>query len=392
MLDVSICRKGDEHAFAAFCDGFAERRPGRRFGRFDVRGDEAVLRSDGGGTRIFWIYAGEGEVFLPSGFRTTEGDGRPLPDAYSAEPMAPRLREAVDILSGALERIAPAAQPAVQVILSRVLGDVCIGDFANELWKLEHTAKPWTVDARAFDALQTLFLIYRECGYSVKSIGSFEPVMAGDQLAVQGDATLRVRGRFSCLTFACDGPAMRPIPPAMRLRYLKDTSGGCNFDFDPFRRLPLTWFVNLPGESNDGVNSVNSHVVNIAKETSPTHFHPPAAIGGGDPQDEAYLVLDPASYGLKTYGREARLVTYPDLRELSRFEEHPIAPGDFVYIPAGTGHRGIDAFVNVITVPGFKPHNEYYIDADVQEATRGLGPCNESLAGLKNYGRIEDLL
>ena len=48
--------------------------------------------------------------------------------------------------------------------------------------------------------------------------------------------------------------------------------------------------------------------------------------------------------------------------------------------------------VNVITVPGFKPRNEYYIDEDVMEATGGKAPYNENLLGLKNYRKMEDLL
>ena len=60
--------------------------------------------------------------------------------------------------------------------------------------------------------------------------------------------------------------------------------------------------------------------------------------------------------------------------------------------PAGVGHRGIDVFVNVITVPGFKPYNEYYIDKDLQDETQGRAPYNENLLGIRNYQRIEDLL
>ena len=64
----------------------------------------------------------------------------------------------------------------------------------------------------------------------------------------------------------------------------------------------------------------------------------------------------------------------------------------FVYIPPGTGHRGLDVFVNVLTVPGFKPHNEYYLDRDIHDTTGGAVPFNENLLGAKNYARIEDLL
>ena len=51
----------------------------------------------------------------------------------------------------------------------------------------------------------------------------------------------------------------------------------------------------------------------------------------------------------------------------------------FIYIPPGTGHRGLDVFVNVLTIPGFKPHNEYYIDRDIRDTTGGSVPYNENL-------------
>ncbi|MCC6153001.1 MAG: hypothetical protein IT367_04550 [Candidatus Hydrogenedentes bacterium] len=170
----------------------------------------------------------------------------------------------------------------------------------------------------------------------------------------------------------------------MRLRYLRDSSGGCNFDFDPFRRLPLTWQMQQPGETGDGTNVVNSHVVNIAKETSPSHFHPPIATSGGKAQHEIYLVLNPQAYGLSTHGRRAQLYTWPDLKHLDRMTAYDVASGDFIHIPPGVGHRGIDVFVNVITVPGFKPHNEFYIDADLRDSGNGV-PYNDALVHLKNY-------
>jgi hypothetical protein len=177
-----------------------------------------------------------------------------------------------------------------------------------------------------------------------------------------------------------------------RLRYLLDTAGGCNPDFDPFRRLPLTWFPNHPGESGDGLNWVNSHVVNIPKETSPTHFHPPKAVGGTTAQREMYLVLDPEIYKLNTWGRTASLIVYPDLRNLHRYEEYHLEPEMFIYIPPGTGHRGLDAFVNVLTIPGFRPHNEYYLDRDIRDQAEGKSPYNEKLLDSKNYRTIEELL
>jgi len=61
---------------------------------------------------------------------------------------------------------------------------------------------------------------------------------------------------------------------------------------------------------------------------------------------------------------------------LSRFDRTPLQPGSTVYIPPGTGHRGIDVFVNVVTLPGFKPRNEIYIDQRIKGETAGRSPFN----------------
>ena len=79
MSSVRVCHLQDEKAFCAFREGFAAERPELRFGRLAVPGGEAVLRSELGGLKLFWIYEGEGEVSLPDGFRTKEGDGHRLP-------------------------------------------------------------------------------------------------------------------------------------------------------------------------------------------------------------------------------------------------------------------------------------------------------------------------
>ena len=182
------------------------------------------------------------------------------------------------------------------------------------------------------------------------------------------------------------------VSTTRRLRYLVDTAGGCSFDFDPFRRLPLTWYMDHPGQRDDGVNFVNSHVVNIPEELSSTHFHPVRPPIGGAPQTEMYLVLDPESCNVERRGREASIILFPDLTDLARFERHPLDPGDLVLIPPGVGHRGLDVFVNVLTVPGFKPHNEFYIDRDIHDRAAGKSPYNEDGFDRKNYDRLEDLL
>lgn len=393
MPQVRICHLDDPAAFDGLCEFFQHDNPGLRLSVVDVDGD-AVLRSEHGGMRVFWIYRGGGEVFLPRGYRTQEGDGQALPDQYRPDPIDPAFADALGQLRAGLATLSPAALVPARAISSRWKDGAFCGDYLGELWKLDHVPKPWSSDPQIEIALEWLFTVSRQHGYSTKQVDSFEPVIQGDQLIACADDEVRVRGTFRCLAMENIHRHTSHVSTARRLRYLADTAGGCNPDFDPFRRLPLTWYYNLPGESGDGLNWVNSHVVNIPKETSPSHFHPPKGIGstGSIPQREMYLVLDPAAYQLNTWGRAASLIAFPDLRDLARCEQYPLEPGMFLYIPPGTGHRGLDVFVNVLTIPGFKPHNEYYIDRDIRDLGRGQAPFNETLLEIKNYANIDDLL
>lgn len=45
----------------------------------------------------------------------------------------------------------------------------------------------------------------------------------------------------------------------------------------------------------------------------------------------------------------------------------------------GTGHRGVDAFVSIVTIPGFKPGNEIYLDGTIARETGGTAPHNPAL-------------
>lgn len=393
MGQVWVTRLDDALDFARFRDFFECDNPGLKLDVVEVDG-ECVLRSAQGGMRVFWIYRGEGEVLLPKGYRTQEGDGGPLPADYRPDAIDPAFAQQLARLRKGLASLSPAAVVPARAILGRWQGESLRGDFAGDLWRLDHLPRPWSSDESTEALLGSLFECYRGYGYSTKQIDSFEPIVQGDQMIATADEELRVRGRFRCLAMENTARLCSHVSAVRRLRYLADTAGGCNPDFDPFRRLPLTWFYNYPGESGDGLNWVNSHVVNIPKETSPSHFHPPRGIGpaGGAAQREMYLVLDPAAYQLKTWGRQAALFTFPDLRNLRSYQQHPLEPGMFVYIPPGTGHRGLDVFVNVLTIPGFKPHNEYYIDRDIRDATGGSVPYNEALLESKNYAALEDLL
>ena len=356
--------------------------PGFRMGSGTVETDETVLTADR--VRHIWLAEGEGRVFLDKGYRTKEGDGSPLPVDYVPDPVDPVVREMLALLSLKQAMFHQKLQVPVAAIVSRLQVTGYVGDIAGEIWLILESGldrSVWSEDREALDALLALIDRYRAIGWSEKQVASFEPVQSGDQLTVTPQEPLRVGGRFRYWWIESDATESH-ISAARRLSYLKDTAGGCNFAFDAFRRLPLTWYANTASpERPDGINRVNSHVVNIAAETSQTHYHPATPVGGGTAQSELYLVLDPSVYGLKTYGRNAFLNAFPNLDDLSVFSVTALTPGSTVYIRPDTGHRGIDVFVNVITLPGFKPRNEIYIDRRIKEEAGAKAPYNATVTG-----------
>lgn len=356
--------------------------PGFRMGSGTVEADETVLTADR--IRHIWLAEGEGRIFLDKGYRTKEGDGVPLPGDYVPDAVDSVVRETLTLLSRKQATFHQKLQTPVGAIVSRLHATGYVGDIAGEIWLILESGldrEVWSEDAEALAALQAIIDRYRTLGWSEKQVASFEPIQSGDQLTVTPQEPLRVGGRFRYWWIESDATASH-ISAARRLKYLKDTAGGCNFAFDAFRRLPLTWYANTATpERPDGINRVNSHVVNIAAETSQTHYHPATPVGGGNAQSELYLVLDPGVYGLKTYGRNAFLNAFPELDDLSVYSETPLTPGSTIYIRPDTGHRGVDVFVNVITLPGFKPRNEIYIDRRIKEQAGGKAPYNANVTG-----------
>ena len=338
---------------------FAAHNPGLRIGCRTQCGAGAWQ-----GSRVCWIQDGAGEVLLPAGYRTKEGDGAPLPPVYRPEPAPPEWIEAVHYAATRVDCFRGDLRTAVEGICSRLRGEAYIGDAANNLWAwLEYGgAAP---DPR-FAACMDLFArIYDRVGYSVKQETGWEPVQPGDQIVATGEP-LAVRGDFRYWFIETPRPVTH-VSALRRLRYLKDTAGGCNFQFDAFRRMSLTWYAGrgVTPDNPDGINQLNSHYVNIARETSRAHYHPRVAVGGGKPQGELYLVLDPGIYNLNTYGRAACIQLWPDVEganaDLRQVRELPLRPGSVVYITPGSGHRGIDVFANIVVLPGYKPRNQYFL-------------------------------
>ena len=119
----------------------------------------------------------QGEVFVPAGYRTQEGDGQPLPAEYEPEPLDAAWAELLGQLQANRARISAAALVAVDAVLRRWRGGAFVGDYAGELWKLDHCPRPWTSEAGVQAVLDALFLRYRQDGYSTKRVGSFEPLL-----------------------------------------------------------------------------------------------------------------------------------------------------------------------------------------------------------------------
>jgi hypothetical protein len=383
MPDVVVGHIEDLESLEPVFSEFERHHPGFKIGCGHFDSDDGQLVAEYGGVRYIWIDRGEGEVFLDSGYRTQEGDGESLPPIYESDQCDNENWSILQTLAENLDTLHERIRPPVEAILDRISERTLVGDIANEIWLMEESEVPREKRANRPKVRRTFDLLlenYSTVGWSTKQMSSFEPIQVGDQLAALDDEPVRVRGKFYYWWIENTNIFMTHLTTARRLRYLRDTAGGCNSESDAFRRLTMTWHCNTAtADEADGINTVNSHVVNIAAQTSRTHYHPAIPVGGGKPQHEIYFVLNPSVYSLNADGRQGYLHVFPDISNLTVYQQIPLSPGAIVYIPPDTGHRAVDAFVNVVTLPGFKPHNEIDLDAQIKETTNGSAPYNEHL-------------
>ena len=399
MPEVIVGRVDDPPTWTAAVQAFREWNPGYTLGQGSVGGAaETLLTPTPGAVRYCWLFDGRGEVWLPTGYRTQEGDGVGLPAAYRPDPLAPEVRDALATLRAALATADGAIPEGVRAPLTAIMERwqqpaAFVGNVDGEVWRLLESGiapERW-LDGAPGAALRWLAARTETLGWPTKQEGSWEPVGVGDQLVVRADAPLRLRGSLRYWWIEDLAPAARPEAAVRRLRYLKDTAGGCAPGFDAFRRLPLTWSADLGAAgpaSVDGHNRVNCHALHIGAELSRTHYHPQEPIGGGRPQFELYFALDPAQWRLGTAGRAACLYTFPTIGAWSHYEATGLTPGTIALIPAGTGHRGCDVFAHIVTVPGFKPGNELYLDRAIRDATAGVAPHNPALAAAESSAPV----
>lgn len=176
-----------------------------------------------------------------------------------------------------------------------------------------------------------------------------------------------------------NGGRSRPgrLPRISRLSCLPDQAGGCNVSENAFRRLQLTWeTAGVTLSDPDGMNEIGCHVVWIAEKTSRTHYHPVPPVHGGLNQQELYLVLDPNEFGLLRQADNPGVYLFPEPEHWDLWTFHSLKPGDVFAIAAGVAHRAVDVLACVVAVPGFKPDNELYVDADIARSGTPGAPYN----------------
>ena len=143
MGQIQIAQLEDQRQFARVKATLEADHPGLTLTVVRIEG-EGVLRSEQGGMRVFWLYRGAGEVFLPGGYRTQEGDGGRLPEVYQPDKMDPAFADTIQLLKSRLSAVAPAALEPLRAIVGRMRGAAFVGDIAGDLWKLEQTPRPWS--------------------------------------------------------------------------------------------------------------------------------------------------------------------------------------------------------------------------------------------------------
>jgi hypothetical protein len=192
----------------------------------------------------------------------------------------------------------------------------------------------------------------------------------GDLVLLRPEDALAVEGSVSALVFESPTALGAELPAFVRPDHdprITDKPGGCAEEEDAYRRILLTW---LPEKGAYVHHGLNAHRVRI--RDSFTHYHPRA--GGFD---ELYLVQGAQSGARLIYSeRVERIERAGDVtREeaLTLMQQRALAPGDLVYMPRGTAHRGFgDLVVQVIALPGFRPGAEIGLDHHLRELDRRL--------------------
>ena len=366
MPNVVIGQIEQSESLEPVFTAFEHDHAGFKMGCGYFEGDEGELSTGYEGVRYIWIDRGVGEVLLELGYRTQEGDGERLPAFYESDECDDETWSTLRTFADNLDTLQGQIRSPVKAILSRISGRTLVGDIASDIRSLVEIGLPreeWSTRPKVRRAFQLLLDSYAIVGWSTKQTTSFETIWPGDQLIVDPEESLRVRGRFRYWWIEDTNSIMTHLTKTRRLRYLRNAANGRDTESSDFHRFLATWHCNTEIENNpDGVNSINSRVMNFTAEPAQPHYHPAIPIGGGKPQYEFYFVVDPEVYSLNTNGRKSYLHTFPDPRNLTCYDEIRLEPGNVVYVPPETAHQPIGVLANNVALPGFKPFNEICLD------------------------------
>ena len=329
-----------------------------------LSGNGEQITSQYNGVKHLFILSGQGEIFLDISYRTQEGDGQPLPPFYEPDICDSENQPILKTLSENLDTMHDKIRPAIDSLLTRLSGNVLVGDISYPVRQMMEIGLPlreWSTRPKVRRALEVLQVNYSQLGWSTKKVAGFEPFGVGDQLTVTDDEPIIVRGEFDYFWVENTQIFMTHTTATRRLSYLRNSIASSASN--QFRRLPLTWYPHTENEEEpDGVNSINNHVVYLTPQSNFAHYHPSSPIGGGSAEAQIYLIMDatqtPATEGwVKPQSRSGNLRIYPKLDDPSYYQDMSLDPGSVIYIPPDLGHYGLDLLANIISFPGFKPHN-----------------------------------
>jgi hypothetical protein len=208
----------------------------------------------------------------------------------------------------------------------------------------------------------------------------------GDAVLLHAGEELTVAGGLSAVVFHLPADLPAELPTFVRPDWdprITDQPGGCAEETGAYRRILLTW---EPDVGPFIYRALNAHRVRITD--SFTHYPP---VDGGF--DEFYLVqmVQPGAR-LLTSDQVARIedpegVSAAEATTL--LKSTSLSPGDLVYLPRGTIHRGLGGVLaQIITVPGFRPGAEIGVDHHLQAIAERLGlegggllPYHEAASG-----------
>lgn len=193
----------------------------------------------------------------------------------------------------------------------------------------------------------------------------------GDIIIVDANEELTADKKFSALMFDLPDAPADSIPRIIRPDWdpnITDIPGGCATETNAYRRILLTWKNNV---GHYLYHSLNAHRVRIMD--SFTHYHP---VEGGF--DEFYLVQMTMPMAQVLTSTKLDRIVNPETIEADEAQElityTDLKPGDLLYMPKGTIHRGIGGVLaQVITVPGFIPGTEIGVDHHLKAINDRLG-------------------